>query len=157
MKLSGCPNAVGVGKGASGNPVRIVCEPSEPGKSSIKSLVSMGLVMSDERLWGLVDTVTPEFLFPLSFLELKLMVISGAIGLWPSRVKGRPPLLEGLRCCTTYAPVPVGVGGFPGDGVLSRETDPLLVWYSNVFFFTLEQNFPFRDLSHGKRSSKMER
>lgn len=135
----------------------MVWEPSEPGKSSIKSPEPMGLVICEDRLWDLVDTVTPECLFPLSFFVLKLMVISGAMGLWPSRVKGRPPLLDGRRCCTTYAPAPVGVGGLPGDGVFSQEKGPLFVWYSNVFFFTLEHSFPFRDLSHGKRSSNMER
>lgn len=133
---------VGVGKGASGNPVRIVCEASDPGKSSIKSVNPIGLAMSGERLLVLVEPVPPEYRLPLFFVELKLMMISGAIVFCPSRVEGLPPLPEGRRCCTKYEPVLVGVGGLIGDGVLSREKDPLLVWYSDVFFFTFEQSFP---------------
>lgn len=127
----------------------MVCEASEPGESTAASFEPIELAPSEARLECFAGVVVGALFLPLSSLGPKLMMISGAIGLEPSRVEGRTPVLDGRRCCTTYVPVPVGVRGLIGEGVSSREWGPFLVWYSEVFLFTLEHKFPPRDLSQG--------
>jgi hypothetical protein len=97
---------------------------------------------SELRLYDPVDTET--YPLPFLFLPLKLMMISGLI-LVLSCVDGRLPDEDGRRCWTMYEPVPVGVGGLIGDGVLLRGLNPFFGWYSVVLVCTFEfRAVPFR-------------
>lgn len=99
--------------------MRRVWEASEPGDSTAMS--SKELPPFDDRLYALVDTETDGYFFPLLLFAPNSMMISGLSVFCPSRgVCGRPLEEDGRRCCTTYVPAPVGVGGLMGDGVSLR-------------------------------------
>jgi hypothetical protein len=142
---------------ASGKPVRMVWEASEPGESRKTSFDAAEVPPNDERFCAFVDTAIDGYFLLPSLLDPNSMMMSGLATFCPSWVEGRPLEEVGRTCCTTYDPVPVGVDGWMGEGVSLRVAMLFLGWYSVVLFCTLEQSRPLRDLSQGKASSNLER